>query len=152
MVAEGTQEHKGTGKPATSVTPAVIGDDNWSAGESSHKELMRLEDTEAAPSPRGAAPRPPGETEPPPPGKDAKAAGSNEVKSPTQEATPIRTPQTQSKPERTNGPAAQPQAIKPPASPPRPVSPEKFKMQESLPALADDADIGQEGADSSPRW
>jgi hypothetical protein len=149
MVVESTQEYKGTGKPAASVTPAAIGDDNWSAAESAHKELMRLDDTEAAGSPLAAAPPPPGETEPPPPGKNTKGAGSNDVKSPTQEAKPNQTPQAQSKPEPTSGPAAQPQATKPPA--PRPVSEAKVKLQESLPALADDSDVGQEKEQTVPR-
>jgi hypothetical protein len=141
MVVESTQEQPGSGKPVTSVTPALTDEDNWSTGESSHKDLMRLDD-EAGLSPRGAAPSPPGETEPTP-GKDAKAAGSNDVKSFSQEAKPGQ-PQAESKGQSSTGPATQTTAPKPPASPPRPVSQAKVKMQESLPALADDADIGKE--------
>lgn len=143
MVIESTQEHPGTGNPATSVTPALIDEDRWSAGESSHKDLMRLDDAEVSPSPRGAVPPPPGETEPPPLGNDARAEGSKDVKSLRQDAKRGHS-QAESRPQSAAGTATQAAAPKPPASPPRPVSQAKIKMQESLPALADDADIGKE--------
>jgi hypothetical protein len=151
MVVESTQERKGTGKPATPVAGPGIPEDDLSAGEPSLKEVMRLEDGEPAAFRRAAAPPPPGETEPPPPDKGVRATGSNDVKSPAVEAKPSQTPQPPSNSAPSSGPATQPQANKPPASPPRPVSQAKVKLQEGLPALADDADIGQEKEQTVPR-
>jgi hypothetical protein len=112
---------------------------------------MRLEEPDAMVSQGQAAPPPPGETEPPPPGKDANAAGSNEGKSGPQEGRPAQTPQSVNKPAQNAEPATQEHAAQPATAPSRPVSEAKVKLQERLPALTDDAEVGQQKEQTVPR-
>jgi hypothetical protein len=149
MVVEST--HTDTGKPGPSVVGEGIADDHWSTAESSHKELMRLEDRDPASLSQVTAPSPPGETEPPSPEKSAKVGGSNDVKSPGEQANASQAPQAPNKSAPNSGPTSQAQANKPPTSPPRPVSQAKVKMKDSLPSMADDAGIGQEKEQTVPR-
>jgi hypothetical protein len=149
MVVENT--HTDPGKPGPSAVGEGIADDHWSTAEPSHQELMRLEDRDPAPLPQVAAPAPPGETEPPSPEKSAKVGGSSDVKSRGEEANANQAPQAPSKSAPNSGAPSQGQTNKSPTSPLRPVSEAKVKMKDGLPAMADDADIGQEKEQTVPR-
>jgi hypothetical protein len=151
MAVESTLDHGGTGKPGSSGRPEGIPDDEWSAGETSHKELMKLDDSVAATVSRNATPAPPGEIDPPPPDKEAKAGASTGTKASAPDARPTQTAQGQDKTSSNSGPATESQANRAPAAPARPTSQAKVKVQESLPALADDAEIGREKEQTVPR-
>jgi hypothetical protein len=142
-MVESTQQGEGAGKPAIPVSKEGLTDNGWSAGEASHKELMRLEDRDPV-LPRAAAPNPPGETGSPPPDKDAKATGAATDKSPNQQKQPSQPAQASNKSAPNGDSGNQQAAAKAPAPPPRPVSQAKVKMQERLPALVDDGEVGQE--------
>jgi hypothetical protein len=131
MIVEGTQ--LSAGKPATS------------------HELMRLEDREAIGPHEAAAPNPPGETEPPSPStKDVKTGDVKTGGEGNAERQPPPSQQGGAKSEPKGGPTTEPRAASTPPTP-RPLSQAKVKMQERLPALADDAETGQEKEQTVPR-
>lgn len=161
MVIESTQPEN-TGKPAPSVSQRSAPEGEWSDHESSHKELMRLEDRDPSLSAGAAAPTPPGDTKTPPPGKGAKTLGAEPAKPAASDgkATPAQQqpaqPGTQqqgqsAKPQDAqSGPNGNPKSepgkdkAAATAAPPRPVSEAKVKMKDRLPALTDDGEIGKE--------
>ncbi len=133
-----------TGKPNTPVGRDDIAKDIGPHGDTGHKELMRLEDSQKAVLPQAPVPNPPGEAGLPAPGRDAKSAPSQTQTPTAQEAKTSQSPPQTTKAEPNEGQVKDSGAKKAPAAPPRPVSEAKLKMKERLPAMADDADVGHE--------